>query len=121
MRGCFLYPVPPATLQSPSDPQGTIPHSFTYPLSQVPVTPLSGGSVKVVDSTTFTASTTMAVAEVVVEPGAMRCEFMPVHVRLSDDSRLQRIARTYFLRGCSTSAHMIHQWHPTQDEWDFYL
>jgi len=35
-------------------------------------TQLSGGSVKIVDSTVFPVSTTIAVAEVTVEPGAMR-------------------------------------------------
>jgi len=48
---------------------------------------LSGGTVKVVDSTTFKASQTIAVAEVTVEPRAMR---------------------------------ELH-WHPTQDEWTYYL
>ena len=43
-----------------------------FPLSQVKATALDGGSVKVVDSTTFTVSTAIAVAEVTVEPGAMR-------------------------------------------------
>ena len=53
----------------------------------MPATQYSGGSVKVVDSHTFNISTTTAVAEVTVEPGAMR----EMH------------------------------WHPTQDEWGFYL
>ncbi|KIJ14364.1 hypothetical protein PAXINDRAFT_169767 [Paxillus involutus ATCC 200175] len=85
----YIFPAipPPDNQQAPQSPQGTVPHPFTYPLSQVPVTPLSGGSVKVVDSTVFTASTTIAAAEVTVEPGAMR---------------------------------ELH-WHPTQDEWDFFL
>ncbi|KIJ06555.1 hypothetical protein PAXINDRAFT_103315 [Paxillus involutus ATCC 200175] len=84
----YIFPaIPPDNQQAPQSPQGTVPHPFTYPLSQVPITPLSGGSVKVVDSTVFTASTTIAAAEVTVEPGAMR---------------------------------ELH-WHPTQDEWDFFL
>ncbi|KAF8837637.1 oxalate decarboxylase [Paxillus ammoniavirescens] len=88
-RELYIFPAipPPDNQQAPQSPQGTVPHPFTYPLSQVPVTPLSGGSVKVVDSTVFTASTTIAAAEVTVEPGAMR---------------------------------ELH-WHPTQDEWDFFL
>ncbi|KAF8442158.1 RmlC-like cupin domain-containing protein [Boletus edulis BED1] len=90
-RELYIFPartsLPPTTTQAPSDPQGTVPQSFTFPLSQVPITPLSGGSVKVVDSTTFPVSLTIAAAEVVVEPGAMR---------------------------------ELH-WHPTQDEWDFFL
>ncbi|KAK0475425.1 oxalate decarboxylase [Armillaria novae-zelandiae] len=47
----------------------------------------SGGSVKIVDSRTFTVSSTIAMAEVTVEPGAMR---------------------------------ELH-WHPTMDEWSFYI
>ncbi|KAF9223268.1 oxalate decarboxylase [Gyrodon lividus] len=85
----YIFPAipPPDNQQAPESPQGTVPNPFTYPLSQVPITPLSGGSVKVVDSTVFTVSTTIAAAEVTVEPGAMR---------------------------------ELH-WHPTQDEWDFFL
>ncbi|KAF9221202.1 Bicupin oxalate decarboxylase oxidase [Gyrodon lividus] len=85
----YIFPSvpPPDNQEPPQSPQGTVPHPFTYLLSQVPITPLSGGSVKVVDSTVFTASTTIAAAEVTVNPGAMR---------------------------------ELH-WHPTQDEWVFFL
>ncbi|KAH7928108.1 putative oxalate decarboxylase/oxidase [Leucogyrophana mollusca] len=88
-RELYIFPgVPPPDNQpAPSDPQGTAPSSFTFALSQVPETPLSGGSVKVVDSTTFPISQTIAAAVVTVEPGAMR----EMH------------------------------WHPTQDEWSFFL
>ncbi|KAF8888975.1 oxalate decarboxylase [Mucidula mucida] len=54
---------------------------------QVPPTQLSGGSVRIVDSTTFKVSNTIAAAEVTVEPGAIR---------------------------------ELH-WHPTMDEWSFFL
>ncbi|KAL4251438.1 RmlC-like cupin domain superfamily protein [Abortiporus biennis] len=70
-----------------SSPQGASPIPYTFKLSQVNATILSGGSVKVVDSTTFKISESIAAAEVTVEPGAMR----EMH------------------------------WHPTQDEWSFYL
>ena len=50
-------------------------------------TQLDGGSVKIVDSHTFAISKTIAMAEVSVEPGAMR---------------------------------ELH-WHPTQDEWSYFL
>ncbi|KAF8637824.1 hypothetical protein AX16_010741 [Volvariella volvacea WC 439] len=56
-------------------------------LSQVPETQLPGGSVKIVDSSTFKVSVAIAAAEVTVEPGAVR---------------------------------ELH-WHPTQDEWTFFL
>lgn len=68
-----------STTEAPSDsatdvksPQGTIPQPFTFKFSDLKPTPLSGGSVKVVDSTTFEISKTIAAAEVTVEPGAMR-------------------------------------------------
>ena len=41
-------------------------------MSQMAATPLEGGSVKIVDSRIFKASTQIAVAEVTVKPGAMR-------------------------------------------------
>ncbi|KAF9043730.1 oxalate decarboxylase [Hymenopellis radicata] len=71
----------------PESPQGTIPEPFSFRLSQVPKTQLSGGSVRIVDSTTFKVSTKIAAAEVTVEPGAIR---------------------------------ELH-WHPTMDEWSFFL
>jgi oxalate decarboxylase family bicupin protein len=85
----YIFPgtPPPSNEQAPQSPQGTVPSPFTYLMSQVPATPLSGGSVKIVDSTVFTASTTIAAAEVTVDPGAIR---------------------------------ELH-WHPTQDEWAFFL
>ncbi|PIL35622.1 hypothetical protein GSI_02350 [Ganoderma sinense ZZ0214-1] len=80
-------PPPPDSQNQVSDPQGQVPSPFIFKLSQVNATQLDGGSVKVVDSTTFPVSTAIAVAEVTVEPGAMR---------------------------------ELH-WHPTQDEWAYYL
>ncbi|KAL1949402.1 hypothetical protein VTO73DRAFT_8283 [Trametes versicolor] len=85
----YIFPSapPPDNAQAPSDPQGQIPSPFVFHLSQVKATNLDGGSVKVVDSTTFPVAQAIAVAEVTVEPGAMR---------------------------------ELH-WHPTQDEWTYYL
>ena len=68
----WILAPPPDDAQAVSDPQGQVPDPFTFALSKVNATPLSGGSVKVVDSTTFTVSKTIAAAEVTVEPGAMR-------------------------------------------------
>ncbi|KAG6372246.1 putative oxalate decarboxylase/oxidase [Boletus reticuloceps] len=107
-RELYIFPaLPPSTTQAPSDPQGTTPQSFTFPLSQVPITPLSGGSVKVADSTTFPVSITIAAAE--VSRGTWRDE---------------GVARAYFLKAfalCIIYSYSFDQWHPTQDEWDFYL
>ena len=64
--------VPPASNVAPSDPQGQVPNPFSYPLSRVNATKLSGGTVKIVDSTIFKVSTRIAVADVTVEPGALR-------------------------------------------------
>ncbi|KAI0661662.1 oxalate decarboxylase [Cubamyces menziesii] len=84
----YIFPTPPPDNQAvPTSPQGTIPNPFTFPLSQMKATPLSGGSVKIVDSTIFTAATAISATEITVEPGAMR---------------------------------ELH-WHPTQDEWTFYI
>jgi len=63
---------PPTSDVAPSDPQGQIPNPFSFPLSKVNATKLSGGTVKIVDSTTFKISTRIAVADVTVEPGALR-------------------------------------------------
>ncbi|KXN81649.1 Oxalate decarboxylase OxdC, partial [Leucoagaricus sp. SymC.cos] len=69
----YIFPAnPPETDNAPSDPQGTAPEPFSFNLSQVKPTQFSGGSVKVVDSSIFKISQTIAAAEVTVEPGAMR-------------------------------------------------
>ncbi|MEK3734176.1 oxalate decarboxylase family bicupin [Paenibacillus sp. FSL M8-0334] len=62
----------PIGSQAVPSPYGTVPRSFTYRLhAQEPiVTP--GGSVRIVDSTNFPASTTVAAALVEIHPGAMR-------------------------------------------------
>lgn len=85
----YIFPsaVPPDDATAPEDPQGTVPNPFSFPLSQINATQHTGGAVKIVDSTTFTVSTTIAMAEVTVNPGAMR---------------------------------ELH-WHPTQDEWSFFI
>ncbi|PEB52276.1 oxalate decarboxylase [Bacillus pseudomycoides] len=64
----------PGTLESQkiSDPYGNVPKSFTHRLlAQDPiVTP--GGAVRIVDSTNFPTSTTIAAALVEIKPGGMR-------------------------------------------------
>ncbi|PSR88464.1 hypothetical protein PHLCEN_2v5144 [Hermanssonia centrifuga] len=68
----YIFPsAPPTSNTAVSDPQGQVPQPYTYSFSQVAATPLSGGSVKIADSTTFNVSTQIAVAEVTVAPGAM--------------------------------------------------
>ncbi|KAF8872579.1 RmlC-like cupin domain-containing protein [Infundibulicybe gibba] len=85
----YIFPSapPPDNQAAPKSPQGTVPQPFSFAFSKVKATGLSGGSVKVLDSSTFPISKTIAAAEVTVEPGAMR---------------------------------ELH-WHPTQDEWSFFI
>ena len=67
-----LAPVPPPDdQQDPMSPAGIVPNPFSFAFSNVTATPYEGGTVKVADSTTFKVST-IAVAEITVEPGAIR-------------------------------------------------
>lgn len=81
------FQAPPPKNEAISDPQGTVPNPFTFKLSQVEATPLSGGSVKVVDSRTFPVGTNIVGAVVTVEPGAMR------YVRSSLSPSQSRLSR----------------------------
>lgn len=82
------YAAPPGPdSDAPSSPQGGPPSPYTFKMSQMKANELQGGSVKIVDSSTFPVSKTIAAAEVTVNPGAMR---------------------------------ELH-WHPTQDEWSFFM
>jgi oxalate decarboxylase len=69
----FQADVPgPLESQKVPDPYGTVPKSFTHRLlAQEPIrTP--GGTVRIVDSTNFPISTTVAAALVEIKPGGMR-------------------------------------------------
>ena len=85
----YIFPSnpPPNNNPPPVSPFGNTPEPYTFEFSKVPVTQLGGGTIKIADSTTFKVSKTIAVAEITVEPGAMR---------------------------------ELH-WHPTFDEWTYYL
>ncbi|GJJ10026.1 hypothetical protein Clacol_004252 [Clathrus columnatus] len=65
-------PPPPVNEDEVSDPQGHVSTPFSLAWSQVSPTPLAGGSVKIVDSTNFPASLTIAAADVTVDVGGMR-------------------------------------------------
>lgn len=58
--------------QKITSPYGTIPLSFKHQLLAQPPLKTPGGSVRIVDSSNFPASKTIAAALVEVEPGAMR-------------------------------------------------
>ncbi|WP_028610904.1 oxalate decarboxylase family bicupin [Paenibacillus harenae] len=62
----------PIASESVPSPFGTVPYSFTHRLLAQPPIRTSGGSVRIVDSTNFPISKTVAAALVEIEPGAMR-------------------------------------------------
>ncbi|TKH41365.1 oxalate decarboxylase [Paenibacillus terrae] len=62
----------PIQSQAVSSPYGTIPQSFKYELLAQPPIKTPGGSVRIVDSSIFPISQTIAAALVEIEPGAMR-------------------------------------------------
>lgn len=62
-------PIASAAVESPA---GTVPSPFAHRLLAQPPMKLPGGSVRIVDSTVFPISKTVAAALVEIEPGAMR-------------------------------------------------
>ncbi|KAI0346207.1 oxalate decarboxylase [Trametopsis cervina] len=69
----YIFPAdPPTSNVAPANPQGVATVPFSFKFSEVAPTPLDGGSVRIIDSTTFKISTTIAAAEVVIQPGGMR-------------------------------------------------
>lgn len=76
--------------QPPNDPQGGLPSPFTFALSQVKPQQKSGGTVKIVDETTFPVATQLSALEVTVEPGAMRFVPLPYPSILYDRTNAAR-------------------------------
>jgi oxalate decarboxylase len=72
-RYIFAGAAPPSLRQDAvAGPQGSVPNPFSYRLlAQKPVE-VAGGRVRIVDSKSFLASTTVAAAHVEVEPGGLR-------------------------------------------------
>ncbi|GBF77653.1 oxalate decarboxylase [Paenibacillus sp. 598K] len=62
----------PLESQQVQSPYGAVPQSFTHRLMAQPPLRTPGGSVRIVDSTNFPISRTIAAALVEIEPGAMR-------------------------------------------------
>jgi len=58
--------------QTQTSPQGTVAEPYSFHFSQQAFTQVEGGQVKIVDSSTFSVSKTIAAAEVIIQPGAMR-------------------------------------------------
>ena len=65
-------PPPSPAAYAVQSPAGTVPNPYTYALSRQKPIDCPGGRVKIVDSSTFNASTTTAAALVEVDPGGMR-------------------------------------------------
>ncbi|KAL4245977.1 RmlC-like cupin domain superfamily protein [Abortiporus biennis] len=69
----YIFPGQVPTSDTPvSDPQGQVPSPYAFNFSQVPLIQYTGGTAKIADSTSFAISTTIAVAVLHIEPGAMR-------------------------------------------------
>jgi oxalate decarboxylase len=70
----FPGPVPPALAGDDAvhSPAGPVPSTFSHRLQEQEPIVAAGGRVRIVDSSNFPAATTIAAAEVEVEPGAMR-------------------------------------------------
>ncbi|KAI0787802.1 oxalate decarboxylase [Fomes fomentarius] len=83
----FPAPVPSDDQKGPVSPYGTPPEPYTFDFTNMQPTQYAGGSVKIADSRNFKVAKKIAVAEVTVEPGAMR----EMH------------------------------WHPTEDEWTYFI
>lgn len=72
-RYIFKGAVPgPLSSDAVRSPAGTVPDKLTYRLSQQKPVTCPGGRVRIVDSSTFPASASIAAALVEVEPGGMR-------------------------------------------------
>ncbi|KAI0714338.1 oxalate decarboxylase [Cerioporus squamosus] len=85
----FPGPVPSDNQQAPQSPYGTTPEPYTFDFASMTPTQYPGGTVKVADSRNFKVAKTIAVAEVTVQPGAMR----ELHWHPSDDEW------TFFIEG----------------------
>jgi oxalate decarboxylase len=71
----YIFPgqvPPPLASDAITSPDGTVPNSFAYRLPQEPWIKCPGGRAKIVDSSNFKASTSIAAALVEVDPGGMR-------------------------------------------------
>ncbi len=78
---------PPLAQDAVSSPAGSTPVNYAYRLLEQTPIKTSGGQVRIVNSTNFPASSTVAAALVEINPGGMR----EMH------------------------------WHPTNDEWQYYI
>ena len=77
----YIFPgqSPSPTAAAVQDSAGQVPQAYAYEFSKVAPTPLSGGSIKVADASVFPIAQQIAMAEIIIEPGAMR------ELHVSDD------------------------------------
>jgi oxalate decarboxylase len=68
----FPAPKPGALLEDRKKGAGPVPNTFSHRLLQQVPNRMAGGSVRIVDSTNFPASKTIAAAQVELEPGGLR-------------------------------------------------
>ena len=106
-----------------SNPAGRPPQAFSFEFSKVPRTPLAGGSVRIIDSSTFPISTTIAAAEVIVDPGAMRYASASFVASRSASADVNYLGNCTYVLEVAVGPMSLNcvQWHPSQDEWSFYL
>ena len=72
-RYIFDGPMPgPLAADAAPGPAGTVPSPYSYKLSEQAPIEFAGGQVRIVDSSTFPAASTIAAALVEVEPGGLR-------------------------------------------------
>jgi oxalate decarboxylase len=72
-RYIFPGPMPPSLSDDAvRAPAGTVPRTFSHRLQEHEPIPAAGGLVRIVDSSSFPAATTIAAAQVEVDPGGMR-------------------------------------------------
>ncbi|KZV82507.1 oxalate oxidase [Exidia glandulosa HHB12029] len=71
----WIFPAdtpPPAAEQAVKSPNGEVPQAFGFEFSKVKNTKVGGGTVKIVDTSTFPVSQTISAAEITVAPGGIR-------------------------------------------------
>ena len=75
----YIFPgtAPSPTAVAVEDPAGQVPQPYAYEFSKVAPVPLSGGTMKVADASVFPIAQQISVAELSIEPGAIR----ELHVR----------------------------------------
>lgn len=74
-KDLYIFPAPkPGSLSVDQNVRGVgpVPNTFSFRLLQQPPHQTAGGTVRIVDSSTFAASKTIAAALVELEPGALR-------------------------------------------------